>query len=122
MSGYPGYMRDGVDYTKCGECRKETRSNETHWFEDKLLCLPCHKSVTTPLIESFTEDYENGACDGEEEIKCPYCGHDNEPVDLFDGGEPKEWTCGRCGLEFDLEIEYSYTFSTERKREDAAHE
>lgn len=115
--GWPCYTREGIHYTKCGECHEEAKGNETLWFEDKLLCLPCHKTVTTPLIESFTEEYEEGACDWNDDIKCPYCGHDNEPVDAFDGGEPKEWTCSRCGLEFGVEVEYSYTFQSIRREQ-----
>ena len=112
--GYPCYMRNRVNYTLCGECSEETECNETLWFEDKLLCLPCHEEVTKPLIESFTEDYEDGECDNNDDIKCPYCGYNNEPTDAFDGGEPKDWTCSKCGLEFEIEVEYSYTFSSKR--------
>ncbi|RXZ84608.1 hypothetical protein EBB07_00910 [Paenibacillaceae bacterium] len=113
--GWPCYNKDGISYTRCGNCSEETNAHETRWFEDKLFCLPCHESTVNPLIEEFTKGYESGECDWNDEIKCPYCGHDNEPADAFDGGEPKEWQCKKCGLEFDVEVEYSYTFQTIRR-------
>lgn len=113
--GWPCYTRDQIGYTKCGACQNEVEVDSTSWFEDKLLCIQCHDSKTKPLIEAFEEEYEDGVCDFTDEIKCPYCGYDNDSTDAFDGGEPKEWSCGRCGKEFDIEVEYSYTFLSKRR-------
>lgn len=113
--GWPCYTRDRVHYTKCGECQKEVELHSTSWFERKLVCDSCHESLIKPLIEAFKEQYEAGVCEDTDDIKCPYCGHDNDSSDAFDGGEPKEWACGRCNMEFDIEVEYSYTFQSKRR-------
>ncbi len=115
MMGWPCYNKNGKSYTNCGNCDNETNTNDTLWFEDKLLCLSCHEKVIKPLIDSFTEEYEEGTCDWNDELKCPYCGYDNDSADAFNGGEPEDWECDRCGLEFDVDVEYSHTFQTKRK-------
>jgi uncharacterized Zn-finger protein len=109
------YLINGVHHSDCGGCGKRTA--DTTWFDDKLYCQGCHDNLTKPLIEAFTEDYESGDCDNEDEIICPYCGYENDDADAFDGGEPSEWNCQRCGLEFEIEVEveYSHTFTTRRK-------
>lgn len=54
-----------------------------------------------------------------DDVVCPRCGHTME--DDGDWHDVPRWTCEECGGMFRINIDYTYTFTTEPIAERALH-
>ncbi len=74
-------------------------------------CDKCDKRFNQELAwESEGGTYK------EKNVICPYCGYKYDDYDgyQFDEGKTEEEECPECGRKFDVEVEFSRTYSTKR--------
>lgn len=117
-----GRERDWMTYVECEKhnvCRTcsipRDKLTETPWGgKQGWQCKPCaaaeHAAKRIEALQKFAEaeydDYDFHHCD---QVTCPHCATKYTPDhDVTDGVE----RCYTCGGEFQLEIEYSRSFST----------
>lgn len=95
----------------CNTCGKEK-----DMFSWESVCFSCREKVYN---EDMANSLRSGAAkstDCESEIFCPYCGAIKDPMDnddLYIGGG-HEVPCGECGKYFNVTVDVTYTYSTER--------
>lgn len=100
-------------FSKCVRCGRTYSSGGYHYYgwADDGLCPDCRgDDIAEGEIEDGVEEF-----DGEEEIRCPWCGKRMHPNTddsiLYDGGEAK---CPECGKRFEVTAEIHYTYDTKR--------
>lgn len=112
---------NGWDYFVCDE-HNVCVDCQTHRSEivgsawgtrEGFRCSPCQTALDQKLKREALEkvasnDYDEWDYKHNDEIVCPHCGTSYEPDEPRDGKE----TCDICGGEYELEIEYSVTYST----------
>lgn len=118
-----GNERSWHTYIECDEhnvCRtcKTARSEltEAPWGgQNGWQCKPCDKAESEALkrkrLEAVAaEEYDEWDFHHTDQIVCPHCASSYEPeVGEVSGGEE---TCGVCGGVFEIEVEYTVTYST----------
>lgn len=96
------------------ECPKCHKQESAYWIEEYGQCFMCkHREDEKRIIAKESEQAvkEGEAC-SERAVICPYCGH--AIIDTCDYHEAMEIECDECGKEYELDIEWSPTFSTRK--------
>lgn len=117
-----GKSRDWMTYIECDKhnvcrtCGNGRIAGITAWGgKHGWQCSTCHdREYETSKKEALASAIENGHqeidCHYESEIICPYCATKQSSDDRHESEDGVE--CGTCGGIFNLEIEYSPSYST----------
>ncbi len=99
----------------CGKTRKEI--TEIPWGISGVgfRCRPCqnklNKRIKIEALQKFeSEEHDDFDFCYEDQIICPHCGTIQSPDDRYES--QKEIECETCNGCFDLEVEYSASYST----------
>jgi len=98
------------EHNVCATCGiHRSKLTETPWGAryGAFICSPCEKEDRARRVSERKNkniDHTSTYC-----VVCPHCGY--EFSDCYEMKEGKH-DCPECELEFDLEIEYSVTYST----------
>lgn len=103
------------EHNVCVDCRTNRSEIEGAVWGTKggFRCQPCQTKLEQKLKREALEkvaskDYDEWDYQNNDEIVCPHCGTSHEPDQPSEGKE----ICGICGGEYELNIEYSVTYST----------
>lgn len=110
------------EHDRCVTCRcTPAELTETPWggCDGGWRCRPCQdrldaEAKETALAASAASGHSEDDCCSTNEIICPYCATEQSSDDRYDSATGLK--CGTCGGEFDLEVEWTASYTTTKPR------
>lgn len=110
LFGYRCETHDVCDI--CAKNRHEIKGDKLGTITG-FVCVSCEEKRQQKAISDFgEEEVDNWTFSCNDNVKCPYCGHEYEPDELHESTDDEE--CGNCGSIMNVEVEYSVSYSTSK--------
>ncbi len=105
----------------CDVCKRPgAEIPETHWMtKTGFICDPCLRAKQAKAISDFEKE-KHYECEFNynDYVKCPYCGHEYNPDELYESTEDEE--CGKCGSIMSVEVDHLVMYTTSKLNNEAS--
>ena len=92
-----------AEHYRCEDCGTREKLCT---YPEAVLCQPCKDKRVSKRIAEFDGDHAEM-----DEVVCPHCGYTHSDSQEFTSGR---WECHDCGRSFDLDVNYTVTYTTSK--------